>query len=468
VSDLSLLLAQMVVILATARVFGFLSRKIAQPLVVAEMVAGIVLGPSFLGAVAPGASALIFPSQSLGHLGALSQLGLVLFMFLVGLELDLTLVRRRGRTAIAVSQASIAIPFALGAALAVFLHPRLATAGTPVFVFAAFFGTAMSITAFPVLARILGERRLLRSDLGSVAMCCAAVDDLTGWLLMAAIVLYVRAPVGGLPLWMVLAGTVAYIFVMVWLVRPAVQRMGRRYEAAGIGEGVFASVLLLLLVSSWTTERLGLHAVFGAFLLGAILPRHDGLLKNLHERLNDLTVVVLLPLFFAFSGLRSSVRLLDSLEAWLCCAVVVAVAIAGKLGGSLFAARLTGMSWREASALGILMNTRGLMELVLLNIGLDLGVISQTVFTMLVVMALVTTFMTAPVLEWVYFGPTRRSVGAGRVPLRSEPRSAPVRRSGSPSLAPTRFVPSGAPLTASGPTSREVSLDDGRRDGRAE
>jgi Kef-type K+ transport system membrane component KefB len=425
--DLSLLLAQIVVILATARIFGFLFRKIDQPQVIGEMVAGMVLGPSLLGWLAPGSSALLFPKESLGYLSALSQLGLLLFMFLVGLELDVALVRKRGHTAVVVSQVSIVVPFTLGAALAFFLHPRLSDPGTPVWLFAAFFGTAMSITAFPVLARILAERKLLRSDLGSVAISCAAVNDVTGWLLLAAIVLFARAPVGGMALWMVLTGTAAYVVIMVWLVRPAVRRLERHYEVNGIGQGALASVLLLLLVSSWTTERLGLHAVFGAFLLGAILPRHEGMLKTLHEKLNDLTVVLLLPLFFAFSGLRSSIGLMSSLEGWLYCAAIVAVAIAGKLGGSVFAARLTGMSWREAGALGILMNTRGLMELVLLNIGLDIGVISQTVFTMLVVMALVTTFMTAPMLEWVYF---RRllpgahpGIEVGATSLASEPVS---------------------------------------------
>jgi Kef-type K+ transport system membrane component KefB len=376
-----------------------------------EMVAGILLGPSLLGWVAPGFSAVLFPIESLGYLNALSQVGLVLFMFLVGLELQPQLLRERGHTAVVTSHASIIAPFLLGTVLALLLYPRLSDDSVPFVSFALFMGTAMSITAFPVLARILTERRMLHTKVGTVAIACAAVDDVTGWCVLAGVVLMVRSAESDASLWMTIGGTAAYLAAMLFVVRRFLPWLERAAERrGGVSQGVLAMVLVLVLASAWATEGLGIHALFGAFTLGAIMPKGRAFAEGITEKVQDLTVVLLLPLFFAFIGLRTSIRLLSGTEMWLIWAAILAVAIAGKLGGSTIAARLSGMKIREALSVGILMNTRGLIELVLLNIGLELGVLSPTLFTMMVLMALATTFMTAPLLEWVYF---RRFLPAG-------------------------------------------------------
>lgn len=397
------LLVQIAVILFTARAIGWLFRRIQQPQVMGEMVAGILLGPSLLGWLAPGVSASLFPPESLGALHALSQIGLLLFMFLVGLELDPALLRGRGRVALTTSHASIVLPFLLGAMLALYLYPRYSDASVPFAQFALFMGAAMSITAFPVLARILNERNLLSTKVGAVTIACAAVDDVTAWCILAGVVALVRTGAVGGELFVTLASSALYVAAMIWGARVALRKLEAYYARRGrITQNMVALVLLLMLASAWTTEWLGIHALFGAFLIGAVMPKEPGFVHDLSEKLEDLTVVLLLPLFFAYTGLRTRVGMLDEPALWLDCTLVVLVAIGGKLGGSAAAARLSGLSWRESGALGILMNTRGLMELVILTIGLDLGVISPVVFVMMVLMALVTTFMTTPLLELVY------------------------------------------------------------------
>jgi Kef-type K+ transport system membrane component KefB len=402
--DLLLLILQIIVILGVARLVGLLFRKIRQPQVVGEMAAGILLGPSLLGLVAPGVFDFLFPAESLGYLNAISQIGLLVFMFLIGLELDLNILRGRGRTTVITSQISIYVPFLSGILLAIFLYPLLSYEDVPFGIFAMFLGTAMSITAFPVLARILTERKMLHTRLGAVAIACAAVDDVTGWIILAALMLLARSSEAILPLWATILGVATYVLIMLFPMRRLMCWIEDFYHQRGqLTQGILALVLLFALGSAWTTELLGIHALFGAFLAGVIMPRHHGFVHALTEKLNDFTVVFLLPLFFAYTGLRTSVGLLDSPELWLYCILIILVAVAGKfLGGSL-PARATGMPWRESWALGALMNTRGLMELVLLNIALDIGLITPTLFTMLVIMAMTTTFMTAPVLEWIYF-----------------------------------------------------------------
>jgi Kef-type K+ transport system membrane component KefB len=397
------LLIQVGVILIASRLVGYLFRKIHQPQVMGEMVAGILLGPSLLGWVAPGIFTALFPPESLGFLNSLSQIGLLLFMFLVGLELDPKILRGRGHTALVTSHVSIIAPFMLGTLLALYLYPRLSDDSVTFTGFALFLGAAMSITAFPVLARILTERNLLRTPLGAVAIACAAVDDVTGWCVLAGVVLVVRTTGATTPLWLTLFGTAIYVLGMFFLIRPAFQKLEGLFEKRGrINQNMLALILLLVLASAWATEWLGIHALFGAFLAGAIMPKKYRFAHALNEKLNDAAVVLLLPIFFAFTGLRTSIGLVSGAEMWFYCGLIILVAIAGKFGGSTISARITGMPWREAGALGILMNTRGLMELVLLNIGLDIGVISPALFAMMVLMALITTFMTSPILEWVY------------------------------------------------------------------
>lgn len=399
----SLLIVQIGTILVVARLVGWLFRKLHQPRVIGEMVAGILLGPSLMGWVAPQVSASLFPPDSLGHLSLLSQVGLLLFMFLVGLELDLKLLRELGRAAVVTSQVSIILPFILGLLLAFYLYPRLSDPSVHFTGFALFMGSAMSITAFPVLARILTERNLLRTRVGSVAITCAAVDDVTAWCILAGIIVIVRSSNLPLPLWLTVVGLVAFVLFMLLVVRRALRRLETLYEKQGhLTYDSLAVILLVVLASGWVTEFLGVHALFGAFLAGIIMPRHHELSKEIWQRCEALIVVLLLPLYFAFTGLRSSFLLISGADMWFYCALIIALAVIGKWGGSMIASRMNGMSWREAAAVGILMNTRGLVELVILNIGLDLGVLSPALFSVMVLMALVTTLMTSPLLSWIY------------------------------------------------------------------
>jgi Kef-type K+ transport system membrane component KefB len=409
---LTLLILQLIAIIGLSRLIGRGARWLGQPLVIAEVVAGIVLGPSLLGQVAPGWMAALFPAESLPGLKLLSQVGLVLFMFLVGLDLDPKMLKGKGKASVAISHSSIAVPFALGAgAGALWLYEALSEPSVPFLSFVLFMGAAMSITAFPVLARILSERGLMQTRVGAVALTCAAVDDVTAWCLLAFVVSLVRASdLMGAVLTTVLA--LVYSGFMLVAVRPFLSRLGARVaKGRGLTQNVVAVTLLLLLTSAWVTERIGIHALFGAFLFGAIIPKENGLAEGLARRVEDVAVVLLLPVFFAFSGLRTQVGLLNSAEAWTTCGVIILLACVGKFGGSAVAARMTGMRWREAGAIGVLMNTRGLMELIVLNLGLDLGVISPTLFTMMVLMALVTTVITTPLLKWIY-PPTQQALEA--------------------------------------------------------
>ncbi|MBA3546320.1 MAG: cation:proton antiporter [Nannocystis sp.] len=422
-SPLTLLIAQLLVIIISARLLGVMARKVHQPLVIAEIVAGILLGPSLLGLVAPTVRDALFPAASLGTLGMLSQLGLMLFMFLVGLEMDLGLLRGRGKAAVLISNAGIVAPFALGAVLAVYIHPILSDPGVPFSSFTLFMGAAMSITAFPVLARILTERRLLRSKVGALTITCAAVDDVTAWCILAFVVSIVRSTGVGHAIWTTVFAVV-YILVMLLVVQRFLGRLAARgSDREGLTQNAVAVTFVLLFLSSWATELIGIHALFGAFLMGAIIPREGGFARALAEKIEDVVVIVLLPTFFALSGLRTQIGLLDSASDWLLCALIIVVACLGKFGGSALAARYTGLGWREASALGILMNTRGLMELIVLNIGLELGVISPKLFTMMVLMALFTTFITTPLLQWVY--PPEELARTLSEPLHEPPVRAP-------------------------------------------
>lgn len=391
-------LLALVVIIVASRGLGAVFRKLGQPAVVGEVFAGICLGPSLLGRVSPAAQAYLLPPDVVPHLGVIAQIGVILFMFLVGLELDTSSIKRRTQATVAISHASIVVPFVLGAAMSLWLYPRHATSDVSFTVFALFGGVSVSVTAFPVLARILTDLGIHRSELGVVALSCAAVDDVTAWCLLALLVGVANAAVGGALTTALLAA--AFIGLMLLVVRPLLGRAVRSQELAGpLSQGAVAIVFLGLLASTLVTEWIGIHAIFGAFLLGAIIPHDSRLSRELIHKLEDIVVVLFLPTFFAFTGMRTKIGLLDSGEAWLACAGIIAVASIGKFGGSFLAGRLVGMPARDAAAVGILMNTRGLMELVVLNVGLDLGVISPTLFAMMVVMALITTFATTPVLR---------------------------------------------------------------------
>jgi len=401
--ELKLLFLQMAVVLAAAKLLGAACRLIRQPEVVGEMAAGILLGPSLLGHVAPGVMNGIFPASGMGPLYALSQVGLVLFMFVVGLEVRPGELRKSARAVVVASQASIVAPFICGVVVALGVYGRLGS-GAPRLPFALFLGAAMGITAFPVLARILADSGLMHTRVGQIALSCAAVDDVSAWCLLAVITVIARphtsggASGGALPLRFL--GLGAYVAAMLFVVRPILRRVLPPSERPGPGR--FAAVMILLLVSVWTTEALAVHALFGAFLAGVVMPGGGLLEAGLRERIESITVALLLPLFFAYNGLRTSVTLLDSAELWALCGLVVVVAIGSKLLVSAVTIRASGMSWRESLAVGVLVNTRGLVELVILNVGLDLHILSPTLFSMMVIMALATTVMTSPLLDWIY------------------------------------------------------------------
>jgi K+:H+ antiporter len=398
--NLFTLVLQIAVILAVCRIVGSLFRLVHQPHVVGEMFAGIFLGPSLLGWLAPGLSSYLFPPSSLGHLNALSQVGVVIFMFLVGLGINPKELKSHGHAAVLTSHVSITAPFVLAAFLSLYLYPKLSDDSVAFTSFALFMGAAMSITAFPVLARILTERDLLGSRLGTVAIACAAVDDVTGWCILAYIVLLIRSAHTSNPIWLTIGGLIGFALLMIYGVRRLLRRFEASYERRGsLSENVLALMLLLVLASALLTEWLGLHLLFGAFLMGAIMPKEQRFVRYILDRFETITITLLLPLFFAFTGLRTNVGLVKGPEMWMYCGLIILVATLGKLGGSMIASWLTGMPIREAAGLGTLMNTRGLMELVILNIGLDIKVISPALFSMMVLMALCTTFMTTPVLE---------------------------------------------------------------------
>ena len=393
-------LLALLVIIALARVLGKAFRLLHQPPVIGEIIAGILLGPSFLARVTPGVSAYLLPASIAPFLNVLSQVGVVLYMFLVGLDLDPALLRRRGHAAIAISHASIIAPFLLGAAVSLLLYPRMATAGVRFTSFALFLGVSMSVTAFPVLARILTDRGIHKTRMGAIALTCAAVDDVTAWCMLAFVVAIIQSRTAGFVT--TFGGALAFVAVTFLVVRPLMVRLTLVYGNRGrLTQGLMAVVFVVLLLSAWATDLIGIHPVFGAFALGAMIPHDSGLARDLTDRLEDLLVVLLLPAFFAYTGLRTQIGLVSGSEQWMLCALIILAASAGKFGGSAIAARLTGLGWRDASALGVLMNTRGLVELIVLNIGLDFGVISPTVFAMLVMMALVTTLSTTPVLDLI-------------------------------------------------------------------
>lgn len=394
-----LLLALAVICFAARVVGGALRRFFDQPPVIGEIAAGLMLGPSVLGALFPDAYAYLLPAGVAPFLAILAKIGVVLFMFLVGLELDPKLLRGNTHATVAISHASIVVPFLLGSTLALYLYPRYGTSTADFTVFALFLGGAMSITAFPVLARILSDRDAMQTPLGATALACAAIDDVTAWSLLALVVGLACSQVEA-AVW-TLALVVGYGAFMIVLVRPVLRWLIDREERIDgpPRRTALAVSFVLLLLSAYATESLGIHALFGAFLFGALMPHDARLSEQLRSSLGDIVVVLLLPAFFAFTGMRTEIGLVDGMADVLVVVGIIAVATLGKFGGGAVAGRLVGLSWRDASALGILMNTRGLMELIVLNLGLDLGILSKELFTMMVLMALATTFMAVPILD---------------------------------------------------------------------
>lgn len=392
-------LLALLVIIATARLMGWLFRRIHQPAVIGEVVAGIALGPSLLGALWPEAASLLFPNEIAPFLNVLAQVGVILFMFLVGLDLDTGLLWKGTHSSVAISHASILAPFLLGSTAALWLYQDYSGPGISFTLFSLFFGISLSVTAFPVLARILTDRGMQRSKLGVLALTCAAADDVTAWCLLALLLGVAHAqPEKAI----FTVGLTILFIVSVVVLRPILLRLVRLQDSRGhLTQGAVAIIFIALLSCALATEWIGIHALFGAFLFGALIP-HDSLVAaQVREKLEDTVIVLLLPSFFAYTGLRTQIGLLQSLEHWIICGCIIVLASVGKFGGSYLAGRLSGLDANTAASIGVLMNTRGLMELIVLNLGLDLGILSPALFAMLVIMALVTTIATAPILHYL-------------------------------------------------------------------
>ncbi|MFP9099776.1 cation:proton antiporter [Flavobacterium sp. RHBU_24] len=400
---LALLLVQIITIIFVARFFGWICRKLGQPSVIGEMIAGIVLGPSLVGHYFPEYSGLLFPKGSLTNLKYFSQLGLILFMYVVGMELDLSVLKNKAKDAVIISHASIIIPFTLGLILAYFIYAQFAPPGVAFSSFGLFLGIAMSITAFPVLARIVQERGLHRTRIGAMVITCAAADDITAWCILAAVIAIVKA--GSFVSSLYIIGlSIIYVLLMLVVVRPFLKRIGDLYsQRENITKPVIGIFFLTLLISAYTTEIIGIHALFGAFMAGAIMPENMRFRSIFIEKVEDVSQVMLLPLFFVFTGLNTNIGLLNEPYMWQICGLIILVAVMGKFIGSAITARYVGQNWRDSLTIGALMNTRGLMELIVLNIGLELKVLSTEIFSMMVIMALATTFMTGPALDLIGF-----------------------------------------------------------------
>jgi len=398
---LAILLAQIVIIILVARIFGWICKKIGQPTVIGEIIAGIVLGPSLIGMYFPEFSTALFPAQSLGNLNFLSQIGLILFMFIVGMEIDINVLKNKAHDAVVISHASIIVPFSLGMCLAYYIYQSFAPVGVRFVSFGLFIGIAMSITAFPVLARIVQERGIHKTRLGTIVITCAAADDITGWSLLAVVIAIAKAGSFISSLYTIILA-LSYVFLMIKLVRPFLKRVGDLHTSnANLSKSIVAIFFVMLILSAWATESIGIHALFGAFMAGAIMPANQKFRNIFIEKIEDVALVLLLPLFFVFTGLRTEIGLLNDIYLWKITGLIILVAITGKFIGSTLSAKFVRQSWKDSLTIGALMNTRGLMELVVLNIGYDLGILTPKVFAMMVIMALVTTFMTGPALDLI-------------------------------------------------------------------
>jgi Kef-type K+ transport system membrane component KefB len=398
---MTLLLIQMAVVLLTALACGWVARRLGQARVIGEIVGGILVGPSILGRFAPHLSARLFPPSSLASFEILSTIGLVLFLFLIGSELEYEHLRRQRSTALLASAMSILFPFLMAVMVAHSLRIRFAPDGIGNIPFVLFLGISMSITAFPVLARILEERGLHSTPLGATALMCAAVDDVCAWLLLALGLTLLPHAGEATPLTMRFLWLGLYLAVMLGVVRPIGSLVARRQSEAGLSYETLGVVVATVLASAAATEAIGIHPLFGAFLAGICFPRIERWQTAVRTRIDTIVSILLLPLFFALTGMRTRLDLLSGTRIWIWTAVVLAAAVAGKMGGAIVASRLTGQSWRDAIALGALLDTRGLVELIVLNIAYNAHVFSPTLFTMLVVMALVTTMITSPILNLI-------------------------------------------------------------------
>lgn len=401
--SLSVLLLQIIVILVFSRILVWVMSLISQPTVIGEIIAGIMLGPSLLGLFYPEISSVLFPPASLSNLQFLSQIGLILFMFIIGMELDIGVIRQRAKAAVIISNVSIIVPYLLGVGLAFFLYTEYAPPTADFISFALFMGIAMSITAFPVLARIVQEKGMTRSPLGMIVITSAAIDDISAWTLLAVVVAIANSTAVTGAIFTILL-SVIYVLLMLLIVRPVLSRIASEYTVhETVSKTIVAGVFGMMLISAFITEIIGIHALFGAFMAGVIMPDSVRFKHIMSEKMEDVSLVLLLPLFFVFTGLRTEIGLLNDHKSWITAALVILVAVTGKFAGGAIASRFTGQSWKNSLIIGALMNTRGLIELVALNIGYDIGILSPEIFTILVLMALITTFMTGPAMSLINY-----------------------------------------------------------------
>jgi|WetSurMetagenome_2_1015567.scaffolds.fasta_scaffold32213_2 Kef-type K+ transport system membrane component KefB/nucleotide-binding universal stress UspA family protein len=396
-----ILILQLIVIMVVARIMGYLFQLLGQPLVIGEIVAGLILGPSVLGALFPGVSRSLFPEQSVIVLQQLSQLGLIFFMFIIGMELDTQSFKKSANKAFLISAASIIIPFVSGIILAYYLSQEFNISHLQFMYFALFMGTTMCITAFPILARIVQERKLTKTPVGIMAITVAAIGDVVAWCILAVVIAIVKA--GGISHALItILLSVLYIMFMFYVIKPLMYRIGRVYASReAMVKPIVALVFLLILISSLVTEAIGIHALFGAFMAGVVMPENLNFKRVFTEKIEDISLVILLPLFFVSTGLRTQIGLINTGHLWMICLLITSVAIMGKFGGTLLASRYVGLTWNHSLTLSVLMNAKGLMELIVLNIGYELGILSPEVFAMLVIMALITTLLTGPGLNLI-------------------------------------------------------------------
>ncbi|PPR90371.1 hypothetical protein GOBAR_AA30314 [Gossypium barbadense] len=398
---LPLLIVQIILVVSFTRLLAFLLRPLRQPRVIAEIIGGILLGPSALGRYQKFLD-IIFPKKSMTVLDTLANIGLLYFLFLVGLELDIRAIRRTGTNSLIIAVAGISLPFILGIGASVVLRSTV-NKGVSNIVFLVFMGVALSITAFPVLARILAELKLLTTDVGRIAMSAAAVNDVVAWILLAlAIALSGSDSSYLVSVWVLLCGT-AFIVFSIFVLKPILSVMARRSpEGEPVKELYICITLSIVLAAGLITDIIGIHALFGAFVVGIIIPKDGPFAGVLIEKIEDLVSGLFLPLYFASSGLKTNVATIEGAQSWGLLVLVIFTACFGKIVGTVVLAMLFKVPFIEALALGVLMNTKGLVELIVLNIGKDRKVLNDQTFAILVLMALFTTFITTPIVMAVY------------------------------------------------------------------
>lgn len=414
-TSVAMLLLQMIAILFTARIFGWLFIKMGQPSVIGEIVAGIVLGPSILAQFLPEVSAFLFSPETLGNINILSQIGLILFMFVIGMELDISEVRKKVKETILISHASIVVPFFCGMLTAYWTYSEYASGTTPFVSYALFIGVAMSITAFPVLARILQEKGLTKSHLGTLSLASAANGDVTAWCLLAAVIAIAQSGTFAGAIYTILFSALFLLF-MFFVLRPFLNIIGNIYRNKEvITKTIVAFMLLILIMSAYVTEVLGVHALFGAFMAGVVMPSNPKFRKIMTEKVEDISLSIFLPLFFVSTGLKTQIGLISTVGEWMTCLVFIVFAVVGKVFGTGLAARVAGESWKNSWLIGSLMNTRGLMELIILTIGYEMDILPPGIFVMLVLMTLVTTVMTGPLMNLIYYCYRKKETASGMV-----------------------------------------------------